>query len=916
MKKRVISLVLALALVLTLSASAIGSAANAFAAESGIVIKLHYNRPDGNYTDWTVWMWPDGQGGEDIPFAEENGEMVATYNVPAGSVKIGFIVRTPDWNKDVGEDQFIEIPEVVSGTVHIYVESGVKGYERKDAEDVVVGTRVNTVKYDQNLGVVVTMTGPVDGDPMEAFVLKAPRGTVKVTEVKVDGYVYTLVPEEALDLYKDYTINYGGMDYNVIMPNIYSTNEFEAQFTYTGNDLGATWTKEKTTFRVWAPTAEKVRVNLYRSGDPGAIDCFDTFIMKADVNGTWVYEVEGDLNGTYYTYSVTVDNETVEACDPYARTTGVNGKRGMVIDLDSTNPEGWAEDKDPNAGINFTDAVIWELHVRDLSIDESSGITNKGKYLGLIEAGTKNSNGIPTGLDYMKDLGITHLHLLPVYDYGSVDESKLDVPQFNWGYDPMNYNVPEGSYSTDPFNGEVRVSECKQMVKGLHDNGISVVMDVVYNHVFDASSFSFNKIVPGYFSRIHEDGRYNSNSGCGNDTASERAMVKKYIVDSVKYWVDEYHIDGFRWDLVGLIDYETINAVMEEVHKTHPNVVFYGEGWEMCTYTTKDGYVDKMTIQNNADKVNSDAGIFAFFNDTVRNVLHGGVFEHTAKGYVSGVNVTSEMFADLIESFMGASHWGSRDTVCPSPLQTINYASCHDNYTLFDNITLDSPEASVADRIKMNNLAAAFYLTSQGVPFIHAGEEMLRSKPDASAQTGLNHNSYNASDAINSFKWDTLNDASVKNTYEYYKGLIAFRKAHAALRMTDAKEVAANVLNVDTGDKQVLAFNILGGNGETSDGLFVIFNAKNSAATVTLPEGNWNVYVNGQKAGTEALSSHTGSVTVDGISAMVLVKEDSVVKPPVKMDKNVIGLIGGIAVAAAAAATAAVIISKDKKKQK
>ena len=900
MKKRVISLVLALALVLTLSATAIGGAVEALAAESGIVIKLHYNRPDGDYTDWTVWMWADGQGGEDIPFAEEDGDMVATYSVPAGTVKIGFIVRTPDWTKDVGEDQFIEIPEVVSGTVHVYVESGVKGYTRKDADDVVTGTRVNTVKYDPATGVVVTMTGEVEGNPEDAFVLKGPDGAVKVSEVKVTGYIYTLIPAEGLDLFKDYTINYGGMDYNVVMPNIYSTEDFESQYTYTGNDLGATWTKEKTTFRLWAPTAAKVCVNLYKSGTPATIDCIGTYDMKADVNGTWVYEAEGDLNGVYYTYSVTRNNETVEVVDPYARTTGVNGKRAMVIDLDSTDPEGWAEDKNPNAELGITDSIIYELHVRDLSLDDSSGITNKGKYLGLIETGTTNANGVSTGLDHLKDLGITHLHLLPVYDYGSVDESKLDVPQFNWGYDPMNYNVPEGSYSTDPFNGEVRVSEFKQMVKGLHDNGISVIMDVVYNHVYDAGSFSINQIVPGYFSRINTVGSYSNGSGCGNDTASERSMVKKYIVDSVKYWADEYHIDGFRFDLVGLIDTETINEIIEEVHKTHPDVIFYGEGWTMSTEVTKEGYF--MTTQTNSSKVPS----FAFFSDTIRDLLKGTVFDNNATGYVSG---SAGLENNIEKSFMAMPGWTS------NPTQIINYASCHDNMSLFDRLTQSTPNASVADRIRMNNLAAAIYMTSQGVPFMQAGEEMLRSKPLADGT--FDHNSYSSPDSVNSLKWDNLNSEAYQSVYEYYKGLIAFRKAHSALRMTTNADVVANITPVDGLAANVVAFNIAGGaNGEVSDGLFVIFNPNSTSTTVTLPEGNWNVYINGEKAGTEALSSHTGSVTVDAISAMVLVKEDTVVKEPIKLDKNVIGLVGGIAVAAAAAVSAAVIIAKDKKKQK
>ena len=371
------------------------------------------------------------------------------------------------------------------------------------------------------------------------------------------------------------------------MSEVFSSAEFEAKYTYTGNDLGAVWTPSETKFRLWAPTADAAQVNLFRSGDALVNDRLKDIPMKRAENGTWVATVPGNLNGIYYTFMVRMGTKIAEACDPYARTTGVNGDRAMVIDLSATNPEGWDQDKDPNADINFTDSFIYELHVRDLSIHPSSGIKNKGKFLGVIETGTKTLSGIPTGLDHIKSLGITHLHLLPVYDYGSVDERHLEKPQFNWGYDPVNFNVPEGSYSTDPFNGAVRVKEMKQMVKGLHDNGISVIMDVVYNHVYDAGTFCFNKLVPMYFSRVNH-GVISNGSGCGNDTATERSMVRKYIVDSVCYWADEYHIDGFRFDLVGLMDVQTINEIVTEVHKRHPNVVFYGEGWSMKTDLTKD----------------------------------------------------------------------------------------------------------------------------------------------------------------------------------------------------------------------------------------------------------------------------------------------------------------------------------------
>lgn len=638
------------------------------------------------------------------------------------------------------------------------------------------------------------------------------------------------------------------------MSEMYSTPNFEAAYTYHGSDLGAVWSKEKTTFRIWAPTAKSVALQLYRSGDAAAQDLLAQLPMQRSISGTWYTEHIGDLNGVYYTYLVNHGAYQVEACDPYARATGVNGKRAMVIDLDSTDPSGWDRDCDPNAGKPITDAVIYELHVRDLSIDESSGIRQKGKYLGVIEAGAKTAGGTPTGLDHMKALGITHLHLLPVYDFGSVDEAHPEKPQFNWGYDPVNFNVPEGSYSTDPFDGAVRIREMKQMIKGLHDNGISAIMDVVYNHVYEAKTFCFNQIVPDYFSRT-KNGIYSNGSGCGNDTASERSMVRKYIVDSVCYWADEYHFDGFRFDLVGLLDTDTINEIVKEVHKRHPNVIFYGEGWDIPTEITRDC---KLAIQKNSHLTPG----FAYFNDTIRDSLRGSVFYSDALGFISGATDTVE---DLESCFKGLPHW------CNDPTQTINYASCHDNNTLMDRIFLATPKYSFEDRVRMNNLAAAFYMMAQGVPFIHAGEEMLRSKPDGKG--GVVENSYCSSDKVNSIKWNLLDQKAYRDTFEYYKGLIAFRKAHPILRMTEVYDILSNLVPVSCDNPQMCAFQLTGNiPGEPSEELFIVFNASEEAKTVKLPKGKWHVCINAETAGTEAIAEAEERITISRISALVLVK--------------------------------------------
>ena len=720
------------------------------------------------------------------------------------------------------------------------------------AEEITVRNNL----YREGVGIRVSMSAELD-DPMNAFSVIGPDGALTISTVTQEGKIYTIVTEEIIDLRNDYKLIFNGEEYDINLPSYYSTDEFEEEFTYEGDDLGATWSKDSTTFRVWAPTATAVMVNLYESGDPAEPDLIDQLEMKQDINGTWVLNQSGDLNGVYYTYQVEVEGKTVEACDPYARTTGVNGRRAMVIDLDATDPEGWETDTDPHYNDSITDAIIYELHVRDLSVDNSSGIQNKGKFLGLIETGTTNSSGIPTGLDHIKNLGVTHIHLLPSYDYGSIDEANLHENNFNWGYDPQNYNVPEGSYSTDPYNGEVRVKEFKQMVKGLHDNGISVIMDVVYNHVYDAKGFCFNQIVPGFFSRITPMGNYSAGSGCGNDTASEREMVKKYIVDSVNYWADEYHIDGFRFDLVGLIDTETINEVVNTVKQKHPNVIFYGEGWTMDTQMTKEGYT--LATQRNSE----DLPNFAFFSDTIRDAIRGPMTNVTQPGYCSG---GSGFGGNIVSCFKGLPSW------CKSPTQTINYASCHDNHALFDRITMATPDASFEDRVRMNNLAAAIVMTSQGTPLFQAGEEMLRSKPLPDGT--FDHNSYKSPDSVNNLKWNDLNQELYLDTYRYYQGLIAFRKAHPALRMTDADHVQEAITAITDSQTSALAFQFEAGtNGEQNEGMYVIFNPRAEAADMTLPEGQWTIYINGEEAGTTPLGTVEGTVSVDPISAMVLVKE-------------------------------------------
>ncbi len=865
-----------------------------FADNNKITLKIHFHREDGDYEGWNVWGWRTGAGGEGYEFEDEDGEKVVTIALDDARANsdYNYIVRKRvgdnDWaDKNDPNDQKIDLSDVLSGTVHFYIEGGKPNGTRVLGDDALTGAKVLTADYDSESGHIIVTTGlPVEGVAKDVFMLTTSGKEVPLKKVNVNDTVYELITVEDLTTMeakaKTYSLMFDGYEYSVRMPSAYSTDEFEDQYTYNGNDLGATWTSEKTTFKVWAPTADKVQVNLYASGTEGTDDCIDTLDMVKGEKGVWSAEQDGDLNGVYYTYSVTMGQNTKEACDPYAVTTGVNGNRAMVINLDDTNPEGWAQDRGTTDGMSYTDSVIYELHVRDFSIDQSSGIQNKGKFLGLTEKGTKSTSGQTTGLDYLVDLGVTHLHLLPSYDYATVDETQLDKPQYNWGYDPKNYNVPEGSYSTDPYNGDVRVKEMKQMVKTLHDNNINVIMDVVYNHVYSADDFCFNQIVPQYFSRTNEDGSYSNGSGCGNDTASERSMVKKYIVDSVNYWADEYHIDGFRFDLVGLIDTETINEVVSTVHAKHPNVIFYGEGWDMSTTVTKDGYT--MTTQKNSAQTPG----FAFFSDTIRDLLKGSVFDAMSVGFISGQQGREE---DVAKSFMAVPGWTS------NPTQIINYASCHDNYTLKDKLNVSREDASEEDRIRMNNLAAAIYMTAEGIPLIHAGEEILRTKVDENGN--IIHNSYNSSDFVNSIKWSDLDKEEYRAVRDYYKGLIAFRKNHAALRLTTAAEVKNNVTSYTVADNTVM-FVINGKQSipnEVSEGIIVIFNAENAEREINLydgygiAEGKWNICIDDQKAGVATLRSVTdGKVTVAPISALVLVKGEKADSDSI-YDNNTVDLL-------------------------
>lgn len=860
MKKRLKALLMALVMMVTTVISINGNYVSA-QADDGITVVFHFTKDDNDYADYRMWLWTIGDGYEVNMTA---GATEATYELHevASTLKIGYIIKRGEgWEaKDYDEDRFVDLSNIVSGRVDVYIKSGV-GAVTIDDSNAVKGIKLTAAKTDDNKNINVTTSAALEGDLSQIFKLKntSTGEYVEIESITGSGTSYVITVKGTLNVLESYELEYfDGFKFMVQLPDYFSSEEFESLYTYKGDDLGATWSSDKTVFKVWAPLASEVKVNFYLSGDANIDDKTGSFEMEKDVNGTWVTTVNGDLNGIYYTYTATVNGKERETIDPYAKTAGTNGVRGMVIDMDSTNPEGWENDKNPCTTTNYTDDVIYELHIRDFSYDAGSGMANKGKYLAFTETGTTNSFGQTTGIDYLKELGVTHVHLLPTFDYASVDESNLEKDQFNWGYDPQNFNVPEGSYSTDPSKGEVRVKEFKQMVQSLHNAGISVVMDVVYGHVARADDFSVNMLTPSYYSRTNSNG-----SGCGNDTATERAMNRKYIVDSMVYWAKEYHIDGFRIDQVGLFDTQTVNELTEALHAIDPTILLYGEGWSMTTNVSKEGV--NLATQSNADLTPG----FAYFNDGIRDAIKGGVFAEAEAGYVTR---NYAKLGVLLDNINGGVVWSV------SPDQVIQYASCHDNYTLFDKITITNKDDSFEDRVKANNLSAAIIFTAQGVPFIQAGEELLRSKPNGDGT--FEGNSYASSSSMNAIKWDDLNKDEYKKTYDYYKGLIEFRKNHAALRMTSYDDILANFKYIQNGqndEDSVVAYTLNGGaNGEVSDGITVILNPSQNTKTIDLPEGEWNICVKGEKAGTDVLGTAKGTVDVEPVSAMILVKGKTV----------------------------------------
>ncbi|MBN2268522.1 MAG: type I pullulanase [Acholeplasmataceae bacterium] len=825
---------------------------------------IHYYRYDDNYANFNFWLWPNAPkdgGGVQFDFPIENKDehgvfyevnLTESFASYPETTRVGIIIKQGGWDgyREVGGDRFIDLTdiEVIDGKAHAYfVEGDLRiGTSTADLENHIPDYRAKILRsyFDVN-GEIITVVSEIP----EAF---------QIFESDVE--IYNGIPEtrsfsievDNLDIQKTYKVVATYPDNRVLekvvsLENLYDTPMFEQAYTYEGT-LGVSFENNQTVFRLWAPLSEKITLNLYEQGHPDYNALgeaneedtpYETHELTAIENGAWEIKIDGNLHGKYYTFSVTNDGTTYEVTDPYAYSTGANGLRGMIVDFNLVNPENWTYDDRPNTIENLTDYIVYELHVRDLTTHSSwnGNESYRGRFMGLTEKGTtysKNGVTVTTGLDHIVELGVNAVQLLPIFDFGYVDEVEAyQNPNytkiFNWGYMPYHFNTLEGSYATNPFDGTVRINEFKQVIQALHNEDIRVIMDVVYNHTGESQTSNFHKIVPGYYHRLTNDGGFSNGSGTGNETASERSMMQKFMVDSVLFLAQEYNLSGFRFDLMALHDVETMNLIKEKLNEIDPTIVVYGEPWM--------GGTSPISSSISANQQNLDELVHVgAFNDHTRDAVKGSVWTASEGGFVQG-KVNAGIIQKVKYGIVGGiSYPGITEvtTFAETPDQTINYVSAHDNNTLYDKLKLTGVSNTYIKEMQVQ--ANAIVLTAQGIPFIHAGAEMMRSKPLASG--GFDHNSYESPDDVNQLRWDRK--ADYLSVFEYYKALIQIRKTYEHFRMTDANEINSRLsfLETDSGD-QAIAFKIAGENGSPDMIVIHSANPKSGLTLVDLDPGKF-----------------------------------------------------------------------------
>ena len=645
-----------------------------------------------------------------------------------------------------------------------------------------------------------------------------------------------------------------------------SQNDMESAYasfpSYNGDDLELKVDNQGTHFTLWSPQAQAAQVLLYNTDRNS--EAIATLEMTKSEHGTWRASAPEKLYGKFYTFRIKYEDRWLdETPGVWAKAVGVNGRRAAIIDFATTNPTGWENDKGPEIG-SIADVIIYEMHHRDFSIHPSSGITNKGKFLALTEQGTRSLLGDKTGIDHLKELGITHIHILPSYDYNSVDETQLPSNIYNWGYDPYNYNTPEGSYSTNPSNPAARISEMKQMVKALHDAGIGVIMDVVYNHTANNDDSNFSLTAPKYYYRYRQDGTYSDASGCGNETASERQQMRNYIVNSVKYWAEEYHIDGFRFDLMAIHDTETMNEVAKTLKEVNPRIFVYGEGWT-CGDTPLP--VERRALKENVSKMEG----IAVFSDDLRDAVKGHYSNGENRGFATNapgnketvkIGIVASTAHPQVDYSKGNN---SKFAYATAPTQIINYVSCHDDYSLTDKLHVSMKGASEEEMMRAARLAQTIVFTSQGTPFMFAGEEVFRNKK------GI-HNTYNRPDSVNAIDWSLKNKNAEQ--FAYYCELTKLRKAHPAFRMTTAEAVAKHIVFDDVNGDNLLSYSIKdNANGDEWKEIKLVFNGSNEAQEVKIKKGEWTIIAQDGKLKADGMGTcNGGKMIVAPTSALILAR--------------------------------------------
>jgi len=890
MKKFRILFIFVLAILLTFTASTVETK-----ADTATKLVVHYHRFDPNYSKWALWLWPyaptPGDGANySFNGTDEFGVYFETDIAGSpfeGSNELGVIIKDSSWNKDVSIDRFFDLtnPDGL-GEVHVYLVSGDPTIYYTDA-GIDISNRALTVDFDTINSVEFTASKNVtvsdvqllaDGSPVaiENFVMLGGDGSFDLVNDADLGKLYTLVidfGDAGIDP-KEYTVGFGGL---------YASEAFNAQYAYDG-ELGALYSSASTTFKLWAPLSADVSLNLYDKGHTasetdydnvaGTDTPYETHAMTKLDKGVWEVTISGDLHGVYYTFDVTNGSVTNEASDPYAFSTGVNGRRSMVVDFDQLNPTNWQAGYRPDTIESYNDSIITEIHVRDYTTHSSwtGSEAFRGKFLGLVEAGT-TFNGVTTGFDHIIELCVTHVQLLPVFDYGAaVDETRITDPAyegvkdtvFNWGYMPENFNSVEGSYSTNPYDGSVRVTEYKQLVQAFHDEDIRVVMDVVYNHHGKSADSNFDLIVPGYYFRMNSNGGFSNGSGTGNETASEHYMMSKFMVDSVTFWAEEYNISGFRFDLMKLHDVDTMNAIVDSVHAIDPTILIYGEPWDAGGSALDE---DIAAYNSNLDQM---PGV-AVFNDDTRDGIKGSVFNEAEQGFIQGIS--SQEFDERIKlGVVGAvPHNGLGMGSLPkgawalNPNQTVNYATAHDNNVLYDKIMLSTSGITYEQIQDMQKQANAIVLTSAGIPFLHGGVEIMRTKPctivsgeaqgECDATQSYDHNSYRSPDQTNQIDWQWKVDNI--EVFNYYKGLIEIRKAVDVFSYDSEQELEQHLFFLS--DNSGMVSYMIYDESSPWQYTLVAYNNAVVARPLDLQGYTWNLVANKDLAGLDTIEEVSGT---------------------------------------------------------